>query len=110
MALGIATAVIALADRPRLADDVATTIYLGVLAGAVTFAMVAVEHGSLTLATIPLQAAAILLNPRDTLIVAVIAGVASLARRPSGLTMVAGRVYWTTVPELIRGSGVEHIP
>ena len=86
------------------------TAYLGLTAAVVTFTLVPVEHGSLTLATIPLQAAAILLNPRDTLVVALIAGIASLVRRPGGLTMVAGRIYWTTIPELVRVSALRDSP
>src|SRR5438093_4185038 len=108
--LGALIAVAALTYPSSPPDNLFLTVYLGVVAALVTFLMVAVEHGSLSMATIPLQAAAVLLNPRDTVIVALIAGVASLARRPSGLTMVAGRVYWTTVPELLRMSTLDQYP
>jgi signal transduction histidine kinase len=83
-------------------DNLALTIYLGTMAATVMFASVAVEHGTMNLATIPLQSAAVMLNPRDTLLVALIASVGSVARRPGAIPMVAGRIYWTTVPELLR--------
>src|SRR5919204_146758 len=38
------------------------------------------------------------------------AGRARFPRRPGGLTMVAGRIYWTAVPELIRISALAHTP
>jgi signal transduction histidine kinase len=99
--LAATTATVSLAT-PQSSDNLALTIYLGTMAALVMFASVAVEHGTMNLATIPLQSAAILLNPRDTLLVALIASVGSVARRPGAIAMVAGRIYWTTVPELLR--------